>query len=114
MTADPVFRAVLDPLRAYGASWEEEPDAGGVLMPTAVVLLTNRQCPFRCIMCDLWVHTLEDTVPAGAIPHQIRAALSALPPARQVKLYNAGSFFDPAAIPPQDDEAIAMLVENAD
>jgi radical SAM enzyme (TIGR01210 family) len=114
MTADPIFRAVLDPLRAYGASWEEEPDAAGVLMPTAVVLLTNRQCPFRCIMCDLWVHTLEDTVPAGAIPHQIRAALSALPPARQVKLYNAGSFFDPAAIPPQDDEAIARLVENAD
>ncbi len=100
-------KASLDPERAHAASWEEEPDGAGVPAPTAVVLLTNRECPFRCVMCDLWTHTVDASVPAGAIPRQIRRALAALPPARQVKLYNAGSFFDPGAIPPGDDEAIA-------
>jgi radical SAM enzyme (TIGR01210 family) len=57
-------------------------------------------------MCDLWVHTLDDTIADGLIPGQVRAALATLPPARQVKLYNAGSFFDSQAIPPADDEAL--------
>ena len=35
--------------------------------PTAVVFLTNRECPFRCVMCDLWMNTLDETVPRGAI-----------------------------------------------
>ncbi len=102
-------KARLDPLRAYGVHVEEELDARGVLVPTAVILLTNRECPFRCVFCDLWRSTLDETVPTGAIPAQIRDALSQLPPVRQLKLYNAGSFFDPAAIPPEDDEPIARL-----
>jgi radical SAM enzyme (TIGR01210 family) len=100
----------LDPWRAYASTWEEEPDALGNLAPTAVVFLTNRECPFRCVMCDLWVNTLDAGVPSGAIAHQIRAALDRLPPARQVKLYNAGSFFDPQAIPPDEDEEIAATL----
>jgi radical SAM enzyme (TIGR01210 family) len=63
-------------------------------------------------MCDLWTNTLDAVVPAGAIPQQIRTALSALAPARQVKLYNAGSFFDPQQIPVDDDEAIAHEVDG--
>jgi radical SAM enzyme (TIGR01210 family) len=55
-----------------------------------------------------------------AIPAQIDHALSQLPPARQLKLYNSGSFFDPHAIPPEDYAAIAeranrfdrLIVEN--
>jgi len=94
--------------------WEEERDASGVLAPTAVIFLTNRECPFRCVMCDLWVHTLDETVPRGAIPSQIRAALAGLPSASQIKLYNAGSFFDPAAIPPADDEDIADAIRRFD
>jgi archaeosine synthase beta-subunit len=99
----------LDPRRAYGALAEEEPDASGAVVPVAVVFLTNRECPWRCLMCDLWKNTLEEPVPPGAIPEQIRAALAALPPARVLKLYNAGSFFDPHAIPDEDLEAVAAL-----
>jgi radical SAM enzyme (TIGR01210 family) len=100
----------LDPAVAYASLWEEERDAAGTQASTAVVFLTNRECPFRCVMCDLWVNTLDETVPRGAIAAQIRTALAGLPPARQIKLYNAGSFFDPAAIPPEDDEGIAAEV----
>jgi archaeosine synthase beta-subunit len=105
---------VLDPHRAYESMWEEERDSVGALAPTAVVFVTNRECPFRCVMCDLWMNTLDQTVPRGAIAGQIRAALAALPPARQIKLYNAGSFFDPGAIPPDDDEEIAQAVARFD
>jgi radical SAM enzyme (TIGR01210 family) len=107
-------KARLDPLRPVGSLWEEEIDASGALVPTAVVFLTNRECPFRCVMCDLWINTLDETVPRGAIAEQIRTALSQLPPARQIKLYNAGSFFDPQAIPPSDDEEIARTVDAFD
>jgi radical SAM enzyme (TIGR01210 family) len=60
-------------------------------------------------MCDLWINTLEASVPEGTIPEQIRVALAGLPPARRLKLYNAGSFFDPKAIPPADFAAIAAI-----
>jgi archaeosine synthase beta-subunit len=107
-------KAVLDPQRAYATAWEEEPDESGALVPTAVVFLTNRECPFRCVMCDLWTNTLDTVVPRGAIAHQVRVALSELPPARHIKLYNAGSFFDPQQIPPDDDEEIADVVAGFD
>jgi radical SAM enzyme (TIGR01210 family) len=46
-------------------------------------------------------------VPLAAIPAQIDYALARLAPARQIKLYNSGSFFDHRAIPVADYEAIA-------
>jgi radical SAM enzyme (TIGR01210 family) len=61
-------------------------------------------------MCDLWTNTLDEAVPRGAVAQQIRTALAELPPARHVKLYNAGSFFDPQQIPSEDDEEIAETV----
>ncbi len=48
---------------------------------------------------DLWKNTLEQTVPPRAIPAQIEYALGRLPPARDIKLYNSGSFYNPRAIP---------------
>jgi len=99
----------LDPFLPYAFLREEECGASGRLEPTATVFLTNRECPYRCLMCDLWQNTLDTRVPVGAIPRQIAHALALLPPARQVKLYNAGSFFDPQAIPPEDYPAIADL-----
>lgn len=100
----------LDPQIPYAFLWEEELGEDGTPIPTATIFLTNRECPYRCLMCDLWRNTLDERVPSGAIATQIRHALAALPPARQVKLYNAGSFFDPQAIPPEDYTEIAEAV----
>ena len=105
-------KARVDSGRSYAAVWEEERDTSGELAPTAVIFLTNRECAFRCVMCDLWTNTLDEVVPPGAIPNQISAALSTLAPARHIKLYNAGSFFDPQQIPPDDDEAIAREIKS--
>ena len=63
-------------------------------------------------MCDLWKNTLEAPTPRGAIPAQMRFALERLPAANVLKLYNAGSFFDRAAIPPEDHEEIASLARG--
>ena len=40
-------KRTLNPLRAYSTIWEEERDSVGALASTAVVFLTNRECPFR-------------------------------------------------------------------
>src|SRR5260370_339314 len=48
---------------------------GGRSLPTTTIFLTNRECPYRCLMCDLWTNTLDATVPKGAIAAQIRDAL---------------------------------------
>ena len=113
-------REIRDPFFPYQYFVEEECAIGGAVEPVATIFLTNRECPFRCLMCDLWRNTLSDTVPLGAIPAQIDHALLNLRPARQLKLYNSGSFFDPQAIPPADYAAIAqranqferLIVEN--
>jgi len=105
-------RNVLDPDRPYAFLVEDEPDATGAVIPVATVFLSNRECPWRCTMCDLWRNTLAESTPPGAIPAQIEYALSQLPPSRAIKLYNAGSFFDPRAIPPQDHLAIAEGVRG--
>ena len=72
-------------------------------------------------MCDLWRNTLDETVPAGAIAGQIDFALGQaerecgnLAKLRQVKLYNAGSFFDDQAIPESEDAAIAKRLAKFD
>jgi archaeosine synthase beta-subunit len=100
----------LDPRRAYAALVEREVSEDGEAIDVATIFLTNRECPWRCLMCDLWKNTLEEAVPRGAIASQIREALAGLPPARGVKLYNAGSFFDPNAIPIEDHAEIAEAV----
>ncbi len=99
-----------DPRRPYAFFVEPERAESGEVVPVATIFLTNRECPWRCLMCDLWRHTLTTATPAGAIPAQIDHALSRLPPARCVKLFNSGSFFDRRAIPPADYAGIAQLL----
>jgi uncharacterized Fe-S cluster-containing MiaB family protein len=164
-----------DPFKPHAFFTEEERAASGRIVRSAAILLTNKECPWRCLMCDLWKNTLTRAVPPGAIPRQIDHALSRLAvaqvskpavspisksaarrtsPARgvvepfasletcdtadlevcatsgrpvqrfprfathsllpeQIKLYNSGSFFDPAAIPLADYPAIARCVSFA-
>ncbi|MBM3880101.1 MAG: radical SAM protein [Verrucomicrobia bacterium] len=111
---------------------EDERLATGAVAPTLTVFLTSRECPWRCVMCDLWKHTVNSDIPLGAIPSQVKVALARpTPPAspsnvpvadatpaspdaslqpRQIKLYNSGSFFDPRAIPPRDYDPIAQAI----
>jgi radical SAM enzyme (TIGR01210 family) len=108
-------RHALDPFKPHGFFLERERNGAGRAVDCATILLTNKECPWRCLMCDLWKNTLPFTVPRGAIPQQIDYAIAKLggrPP--QIKLYNSGSFFDRAAIPPGDYPAIAQAVSGAD
>jgi archaeosine synthase beta-subunit len=107
-------RNKLSPSRPYAFFVEDEHSTNGEVVPVATIFLTNRECPWRCVMCDLWKNTLAGSVLAGAIPTQIAFALDRLPSARQIKLYNSGSFFDPRAIPVEDHVQIATLVRGFD
>ena len=93
----------------YGWFNEQELTLDGELKNVSAILLTNRECPYSCLMCDLWKHTLKETVPTGAIPAQIEFALEKLSPATHLKLFNSGSFFDPRAISVEDYQQIALL-----
>jgi archaeosine synthase beta-subunit len=101
-----------DPWIPYSFFCEEERSATTEIVSVATIFLTNRECPWHCVMCDLWKNTLDFTVPIGAIPAQIDYALEKLPSAQQIKLYNSGSFFDKKAIPPEDHGAIAQRVNK--
>lgn len=105
-------RAALNSFEPYAFVAEEECASGGKVVPAAAIFLTNRECSFRCVMCDLWRNALTGSVLKGAIPKQIDFALARMPRARVVKLYNSGSFFDPAAIPVGDYSAIAERVRG--
>ena len=104
----------LDPHRPYAWLLEKERAADGSLVDGLTIFLTNKECPWRCLMCDLWQNTLDETVPAGAISEQIDFALgqterecSDLTELQQIKLYNAGSFFDAQAIPEAEEALIS-------
>ena len=101
---------VVDPLRPYAYLVEPECTAAGVVEDVATIFLTNRECPLRCLMCDLWRNTTDQRVPVSAIPKQIDFALAQLESARHIKLYNSGNFFDRQAIPADDHRAIAERV----
>ena len=107
-------REPVDPWLPSAFLVEDERSASGEVVPVATIFLTNRECPWHCLMCDLWRHTLREKVPSGAIPFQIDHALKQLAPARQIKLYNSGSFFDAQAIPLDDYGPIAQRVNSFD
>src|SRR5258708_32978488 len=104
----------LDPLKPHAFFVEQERAGSGRILHSATILLTNRECPWRCLVCDLWKNTLTASVPLGAIPEQIAFALAPLQgrPAR-LQLYNRGTFFGPAAIPVQDSPLIGDGVNVA-
>lgn len=103
-----------DPHKPQAFLIERERAESGEVVPVATVFLTNRACAWHCLMCDLWRFTTSEPVAPGVIPAQIDLALRQLPEARQIKLYNSGSFFDPQAIPPADHDAIAERLKGFD
>lgn len=109
----PARLALPDPREPRGVFLEKERLADGLVATSGVILLTNRECPWKCLMCDLWKETTVESVPRGAIPGQIRSALArwSEPPV-QLKVYNSGSFFDAAAIPPEDYPEIADQIRS--
>ncbi len=102
----------VNPARPYAWMIEKEYTFSGKVEDTAIIFLTNKECPFHCLMCDLWKNTTDQSVPVGAIPEQIEWALARLPEVKHLKLYNSGSFFDERAIPEEDYKKIAELVSN--
>jgi len=104
----------VDPRRPYAFLVEQERSPAGKLENVATIFLTNKECPFSCVYCDLWKNTTNHRACPGDIPAQIDYALSRLPPASAIKLYNSGNFFDPQAIPPEDYPAIIRRVRSFD
>jgi len=109
-------RNVVDPTRPHAFFVEEECSDSGEVVPILTLFLTNRECPWRCLMCDLWKNTLTESVAPGMIPAQIDHAVSLLGEetrsACHIKLYNSGSFFDRGAIPKEDYPEIARRVRS--
>jgi hypothetical protein len=102
----------VDPRRPYAFLVEQERSAEGKMEAVATIFLTNKECPFSCVYCDLWKNTTDRSAQPGDIPAQIDFALSRLPPATTIKLYNSGNFFDPQAIPSRDHDAIISRVRH--
>jgi archaeosine synthase beta-subunit len=102
----------VNPQKPYGFLVEKERTVSGKIEDTGIIFLTNRECSFHCLMCDLWKNTTDETVPIGSIPNQIQWALQQMPGIKHLKLYNNGSFFDLRAIPEEDYGEIASLLEN--
>lgn len=104
----------VDPSVPYHFLHEQEPDRQGKIREVNTIFLTNKECPFRCLMCDLWKNTLDEPTPEGATPNQVKYALDRLPEASVIKLYNSGNFFDTKAIPPGDYQAVSELLTDYD
>lgn len=102
----------VDSRQPYAWLMEKERTASGKIEDTAIIFLTNSECSFHCLMCDLWKNTTEKPNPVGAIPNQIEWTLARMPKAKHLKLYNNGNFFDERAIPEKDYKRIADLVSN--
>jgi archaeosine synthase beta-subunit len=101
----------VDIHKPYALLVEEERTSSGEIEQVLTVFLTNHECPFRCLMCDLWKNTTDEKITVGTIPLQISYALEKYPGVRHIKLYNSGNFFDSKAIPVEDYETIATLLD---
>jgi hypothetical protein len=89
-------RSQLDPFKPRAFLVEEERAESGEVVSVATIFLTNRECPWRCLMCDLWKNTVTETVPVGAIPAQIDYALAELSQERSAGFARAESGGIPA------------------
>ena len=106
------LRNALNPDIPYHFLHELEPDNEGRLQKVNTIFLTAKECSFKCLMCDLWKNTLTEPTPEGAIVKQIDYALSRLPAADVIKLYNSGNFFDQKSTPLADYPGIIERIKG--
>jgi len=71
-------RVGVDVRRPHAFLIERERAADGEIADVTTIFLTGRECPWRCLMCDLWKNTTEERTPVGAILAQIDFALAGL------------------------------------
>ncbi|MEC9092569.1 MAG: radical SAM protein [Planctomycetota bacterium] len=112
----------VKPGQPYLALLEKELGNSGEIQTTGTIFLTNRECPFRCLMCDLWKNTTEDSVSPRELLQQINFGLEQFQSecrhlnlnsvVQQLKLYNSGNFFDRRAIPRQTLPEIAKRINS--
>ena len=109
----------VDPQRPYACLVEQERAADGRIRNVGTVFLTNRECPFRCLMCDLWKNTTDVSITADQLESQIDFAVEKLGTLLQhgekihhLKLYNSGNFFDRQAIPGESFERLTRFVND--
>jgi hypothetical protein len=100
------------PGKPYSWSIEKERGRLGEIEDTATLFLTNRECPFTCLMCDLWQNTTDHTITSGDVEDQIDFVLPEISSAKNLKLYNSGNFFDTKAIPKEAYQSIAGKLGN--
>jgi radical SAM enzyme (TIGR01210 family) len=98
---------------------EEELGPNGDLLQTGIIFLMNRECPWTCVMCDLWQHTSVTPMPPGHARTQLKSAINQMElateqPFQQIKIYNSGSFFDTKAIYTSDYGMIAESLSGYD
>ena len=104
----------VDPWRPFAVEVEDERTVTGSVEPVGTIFIVNRECPFTCLMCDLWRYTTDSSVPPGAIDAQVRAGLDTLGSVRHLKLYNAGNFFDDRAISPSERTTLLGRLSGLD
>lgn len=105
-------KAPLTPQAIPRVVTESEPDAAGESALASTVFLLGKECPFRCLMCDLWRHTTDHRTEPGSLVRQLVAVLPQITHRDTLKLYNASNFFDPQAVPTTDLVALADLVRD--
>lgn len=107
-------RQTVNPSQPVTWFAEREANGFGGLASVLTLVLAASECPWKCVMCDLWKHTLSSPTPLRAIPTQISKVLDQVRPKHHdwIKLYNSGSFFDRKSIPTPDHNLIANLVSG--
>lgn len=103
-------RTPRDTRAPYATIREQEVGPDGLIWEISTLFLVNKECPFRCLMCDLWKNTTQTRVLPDDIISQIEVGLQQTGHGRAIKLYNSGSWFDTAAVPLEAYERVAQCV----
>ena len=114
MRGEAILQSPIDS-EGPGEFIELEPERSGPAKECLTLLIRGRQCAWRCVHCDLWKHTQPDGESGNDVAGQILGPLrKGAGSGRWVKIYNAGSFFDRAAVPSSVVAQAAPLLRGFD